>query len=113
MSKTSAPPALQLETAPERKQGRPGKAATVSAKEAIQSALSRLSKPPLSDYEKCSIFPQKLMQLLKNEEAPDAIWWLQKGTAFAMQKEKFQSMILDKHFRGNKFTSIIRKLNRW
>lgn len=57
--------------------------------------------------------PDKIMAILLSEEAPDAIWWLQKGTAFAMQKEKFQTEILDKHFRGNKFKSLVRNLHRW
>lgn len=57
--------------------------------------------------------PDKIMAILLSEEAPDAIWWLQKGTAFAMQKEKFQTQILDKHFRGNKFKSLVRNLHRW
>ena len=57
--------------------------------------------------------PDKIMTILLNEEAPDAIWWLKKGTAFAMQKEKFQEQILDKHFRGNKFKSLVRNLHRW
>jgi len=57
--------------------------------------------------------PDKIMAILLQEEAPDAIWWLQKGTAFAMQKELFQEQILDKHFRGNKFKSLVRNLHRW
>ena len=57
--------------------------------------------------------PDKIMAILLSEEAPDAIWWLQKGTAFAMQKEKFQTQILDIHFRGNKFKSLVRNLHRW
>lgn len=57
--------------------------------------------------------PDKLMDILMNEEAPEAIWWLQNGTAFAMQNEKFQEQILDKHFRGNKFKSLVRNLHRW
>jgi hypothetical protein len=57
--------------------------------------------------------PEKIMAILVSEETPDAIWWLQKGTAFAMQKEKFQEQILDKHFRGNKFKSLVRNLHRW
>jgi HSF-type DNA-binding len=57
--------------------------------------------------------PDKMMAILVSGEAPDAIWWLQNGTAFAMQKEKFQEQILDKHFRGNKFKSLVRNLHRW
>ena len=60
-----------------------------------------------------SRLPDKMMAILLTEEAPDAIWWLQKGSAFAMQKEKFQEKILDKHFRGNKFKSLVRNLHRW
>jgi HSF-type DNA-binding len=57
--------------------------------------------------------PDKIMAILVSEEAPDVIWWLQKGTSFAIQKEKFQEQILDKHFRGNKFKSLVRNLHRW
>ena len=57
--------------------------------------------------------PDKIMEILMKEEAPEAIWWLHDGTAFAMQKEKFQAQILDTHFRGNKFKSVVRNLHRW
>jgi len=70
----------------------------------------------LSDYEKCSIFPQKLMQLLKNDEAPDAIWWLDDGASFAIEPEKFTT-IMNKVSRTSKkkvkLDSILRNLYRW
>lgn len=57
--------------------------------------------------------PDKIMGILLNEEAPEAIWWIHNGTAFVMQQEKFQAQILDTHFRGNKFKSLVRNLHRW
>jgi len=94
--------------------------ASASAKDAIHNALSRLSKPgtasSLTDYEKCSIFPQKLMQLLKNEEAPDAIWWLEDGESFAIEQEQF-TKVMNKVSRTSKkkvkLDSILRNLYRW
>lgn len=90
--------------------------ASVSAKDAIQNALARVSKPALSDYEKCSIFPQKLMQLLKNDEAPDAIWWLEDGESFAIEQENF-TKVMNKVSRTSKkkvkLDSILRNLYRW
>lgn len=87
-----------------------------SAQDAIQAALSRVSKAPLSDYEKCSIFPQKLMQLLKNDEAPDAIWWLEDGESFAIEQENF-TKVMNKVSRTSKkqvkLDSILRNLYRW
>lgn len=57
--------------------------------------------------------PDKMMGILLSNEAPDAIWWLQKGKTFAMQKDKFEEVILSKYFRGNKFKSLVRNLHRW
>jgi len=48
----------------------------------------------LSNYEKCSIFPQKLMQLLKSNEDPNAIWWLDDGESFALEPEQFTKVRL-------------------
>ena len=75
----------------------------------------QMYKPEASDDSSLGTLrlPDKMMAILVREEAADAIWWLQKGTAFAMQKEKFQEKILDKHFRGNKFKSLVRNLHRW
>lgn len=57
--------------------------------------------------------PDKLMHILLTKEAPDAIWWLPRGDAFIIQKEKFQDAILLKYFRGNKFKSLVRNMHRW
>lgn len=71
------------------------------------------SSPRIEPSPNAQRLPDKIMAILLKEEAPDAIWWLQNGTAFAMQKEKFEKQVLDKHFRGNKFKSLVRNLHRW
>jgi HSF-type DNA-binding len=59
-------------------------------------------------------FPDQLWELLKYpEELHDAIWWMPGNDAFAINETAFSKKLLESHFRGNKFTSIIRKLNRW
>ena len=58
-------------------------------------------------------FPDKLRWLLDNEVAPDALWWLPEGDAIGINKDAFQEKLLEQEFRGNKFSSITRKLNRW
>jgi len=58
-------------------------------------------------------FPEKIMWLLDNRTAPDGLWWLPSGDAFAIKKIAFIDQLLHSHFRGNKFSSITRKLNRW
>lgn len=58
-------------------------------------------------------FPDKMMWLLDNKTAPEALWWLPEGDALAIDKPKFMEELLEQQFRGNKFSSITRKLNRW
>lgn len=58
-------------------------------------------------------FPDQLWELLKHEELKDAIWWMPNNDAFAINERVFSAKLLESHFRGNKFSSIIRKLNRW
>ena len=70
----------------------------------------------LSEYEKCSIFPQKLHALLKNNEAPDAIWWLEDGESFAIEPEQFTKVMNKVSRTGKKqvkLDSILRNLYRW
>jgi HSF-type DNA-binding len=88
-----------------------------TSKEAIAAKLNMLSAgASLSDYEKCSIFPQKLMQLLKNEEDTGAIWWLEDGKSFAIEQEQF-TKVMNKVSRTSKkkvkLDSILRNLYRW
>lgn len=62
---------------------------------------------------KRSTFPERLMDLLSNEEAKDAMWWLPSGDSFAIQPKKFSESILNKYFQGTKLESFTRKMNRW
>lgn len=66
------------------------------------------------DYElDLNRFPDKLRWLLDNDTAPGALWWLPEGDAIGIRKTVFQEQLLVQEFRGNKFSSITRKLNRW
>lgn len=58
-------------------------------------------------------FPEKLMRLLQHECETEAIFWLTEGDSFGINKPYFEERVLNKYFRGNKFTSITRNLNRW
>jgi hypothetical protein len=62
---------------------------------------------------KRSTFPERLMELLINGIAKDAMWWLPNGDSFAIQPKKFSDTILNKYFQGTKLESFTRKMNRW
>jgi len=67
-----------------------------------------------TDYElDLNRFPDQMRWLLDNNVAPEALWWLPDSDAFGINKPKFIDQLLDQEFRGNKFPSITRKLNRW
>jgi HSF-type DNA-binding len=57
-------------------------------------------------------FPQRLMEMLENEVAPDSMWWTEDGKAFAMDLKKFGD-VLHHHFQATKYASFTRKLNKW
>ena len=82
----------------------------------FEAASQPVASEILSDYEKCSIFPQKLMKLLKNNESPNAIWWLEDGASFALEPEQF-TKVMNKVSRTSKkqvkLDSILRNLYRW
>ena len=71
----------------------------------------RIANVPLFEHK--MRFPDQLWHLLKYDELNEAIWWLPGDDAFAINEPVFSELLLESHFRGNKFTSIIRKLNRW
>jgi len=59
-------------------------------------------------------FPQRLLQVLDEEEANEIISWLPHGNSFIVyDKKKFVDSILPRFFKESKFTSFTRKLNRW
>ncbi|GAX21022.1 hypothetical protein FisN_1Lh308 [Fistulifera solaris] len=59
-------------------------------------------------------FPQKLMDILSDGSHAHIISWCDHGNAFMIHKKKvFESEILPLYFRGSRFASFTRKLNRW
>ena len=52
-----------------------------------------------------------LMEILNDEVAGDAIWWLPCGKAFAVDPDIAPSKILDIYFNGTKVSSFVRQLN--
>lgn len=59
-------------------------------------------------------FPQKLMDILNDEQNSDIIKWLPCGTAFMIvDKKRFAVEILPQYFKQTQFTSFTRKLTRW
>jgi len=60
-------------------------------------------------------FPERLMHILENSIAHDAVWWLGvDGDTVAIHSKNIkESPILNSHFQGNRYTSFIRNLNRW
>jgi HSF-type DNA-binding len=61
------------------------------------------------------IFPQRLMEILSDEENQCAIGWLPHGRAFVIKSRKlFSELVMPKYFsRKAKYSSFTRKLNRW
>merc|ERR1719159_734982 len=78
-------------------------------------ASRRLSRKVEEEEEEVPMtFPQRLMEILSNEENADIISWLPHGRGFMIyQKKRFASEIMPKYFKKSKFTSFTRKLNRW
>ena len=58
-------------------------------------------------------FPAQLMDVLQRNVAPDAIWFLEGGEAIGLHGDLIVDKVLNEHFRGMKFNSLVRNLNRW
>jgi len=58
-------------------------------------------------------FPVTMYQLLEDDDYKDACCWLPDGLSFAIDPDIFRKKVIDVHFRGSKFDSFKRKLNRW
>ena len=58
-------------------------------------------------------FPQIMMKLLEDAQYKDALCWLPDGLSFAIDPEVFQKEVIPIYFRGSKFDSFKRKVNRW
>lgn len=61
------------------------------------------------------IFPQRLMEILSDEAAQEAISWLPHGRAFMVRdRQLFADQVMPRYFpRHAKYSSFTRKLNRW
>uniref|UniRef100_A0A7S4JSM2 HSF-type DNA-binding domain-containing protein n=1 Tax=Odontella aurita TaxID=265563 RepID=A0A7S4JSM2_9STRA len=77
-------------------------------------APSRKARSGQSDEDVPMTFPQRLMELLDNEQHSDVVAWLPHGKGFIIyQKKRFANEVLPSYFKQAKFTSFTRKLNRW
>lgn len=67
------------------------------------------------EEEDSKIFPQKLMEILSDEDNAEAICWLPHGKAFTIRNRGlFAENTMPKFFpRKAKYSSFTRKLNRW
>mmetsp|Transcript_35067 Transcript_35067/g.73034 ORF Transcript_35067/g.73034 Transcript_35067/m.73034 type:complete len:312 (-) Transcript_35067:1016-1951(-) len=67
------------------------------------------------EEEDSKIFPQRLMEILTDEQFADAICWLPHGKAFIIRnRQLFADQVMPKFFsRKAKYSSFTRKLNRW
>jgi hypothetical protein len=57
--------------------------------------------------------PDKLMEYLNNEVAPDALYWLPGRETFALDMDKVQEQLLNKFFSKTKSASFLRSVSRW
>mmetsp|Transcript_9912 Transcript_9912/g.15263 ORF Transcript_9912/g.15263 Transcript_9912/m.15263 type:complete len:236 (+) Transcript_9912:100-807(+) len=83
---------------------------------AIDQAVNvSLVVPRAIDDDLCMPFPQRLMEIISNDENADIISWLPHGKGFHITKKKqFAAEILPRYFKhSSKWTSFTRKLNRW
>jgi HSF-type DNA-binding len=79
---------------------------------AFDVAAAKPPPPPAPPELMAQSFPQRLMEMLDSEVVPDAMWWAEKGMAFAMDLSKFGD-VLHHHFQATKYASFTRKLNKW
>jgi len=57
--------------------------------------------------------PDKLMEYLNKEVAPQVLYWQTGGESFSFDSKTAQTELLDKYFNGTKLSSFTRSLNRW
>jgi len=80
--------------------------------EETSGEVSGMKKSKENDDSK--IFPQKLMEILSDESNHEAIRWLPHGQSFKIiNRHKMTNEVLPKYFPKAKYTSFLRKLNRW
>lgn len=57
--------------------------------------------------------PDRLMEYLNNDVAPEALFWMPEGESFAIDTEKASEQILNRYFSGTKVSSFLRSISRW
>lgn len=85
-------------------------AASIASASECSESLSTPKKASLKN-KKAPKLQHILMQLLNDESAPDAIWWLPGEQEFAVHSERFPA-VLDKYLPGTKYASFIRRLHK-
>lgn len=56
----------------------------------------------LLDAQERESFPEQLMKLLDDEQAPAALWWMPDGTSFAIKTDRVGPEVLDRFFQSTK-----------
>lgn len=81
---------------------------------------NRASKSQAKSNKKREIFPQKLMEILKDTSLSDIVSWLPHGRSFVIiRPDMFTEQVLPKYLppvdsrSSTKYPSFTRKLNRW
>jgi HSF-type DNA-binding len=69
----------------------------------------------MEDEDDSKIFPQRLMEVLGDDNNSEAISWLPHGRAFTIRnRNAFAELVMPRFFpRKAKYSSFTRKLNRW
>ena len=96
----------------------PGVAAAAAPQQVTTTAQTRKSgktkRPTKERKSRRDKFPQKLMEILSNEDYADIISWLPHGRSFLIHSpERFTESILPHYLKECKFSSFTRKLYRW
>jgi HSF-type DNA-binding len=53
------------------------------------------------------------MSILQSGTVDHAMMWVANGEAVAIMPKMFETVVLEDHFHGSKYSSFTRKLNRW
>jgi hypothetical protein len=76
---------------------------------------NNMSNQMMEEDDDSKIFPQRLMEILSDEQYNESISWLPHGRAFVIKNRKlFGETVMPRYFsRKAKYSSFTRKLNRW
>jgi hypothetical protein len=76
---------------------------------------NNMSNQMMEEDDDSKIFPQRLMEILSDEQYSESISWLPHGRAFVIKNRKlFGETVMPRYFsRKAKYSSFTRKLNRW